>query len=82
MSLPRLIPTLIVCLSLSASSLLGHPDDEGEKSPTQTEVVAIIFLDFYSTPCGEVNVLLDELAKTRQLTIQKLFKHVPAHPDA
>ena len=82
MSLPRLIPTLIVCLSLSASSLLGHPDDEGEKSPTQTEVVAIIFLDFYSAPCGEVNVLLDELAKTRQLTIQKLFKHVPAHPDA
>ena len=42
----------------------------------------MIFTDLHSAPCAEVNGLLDELAKATHLHIQKLFKHVPAHPEA
>ena len=73
---------LSVALCTLASVIQGHPGHETEPSPADTEVVAVIFLDFYSPACGEVNALLDALASARHLRIQKLFKHTPSHPDA
>ena len=80
--LHRLIAAWALCLSLSACCLTGRAADASEQASAPTEVTAVIFTDFYSAPCAEVNQLLDQLAQTRHLTLQKLYKHVPANPDA
>lgn len=56
--------------------------DSTESPSATTEVTALIFSDFYSPACAEVDGLLDELAKSKHITFQKLFKHAPADTSA
>lgn len=68
---------------LFLSALLTVNAAESTESPSApTEVTAVIFSDFYSPACAEVDGLLDELAKSRHITFQKLFKHAPADTSA
>ncbi len=73
---------VLLWLCCSATTLLSHPGHETGPAPTETEVVAVIFSDYFSPSCSEVNGLLDELALAKHLKIQKIFKSSPSHPDA
>jgi len=68
---------------LFLSALLAVDAADSTESPSApTEVTVLIFSDFYSPACAEVDGLLDELAKSRHITFQKLFKHAPADTSA
>lgn len=73
---------VLLWLCCSGTLLQGHPGHENGPAPTETEVVAVIFSDYFSASCSEVNTILDELAQSKHLKIQKLFKSSPSHPDA
>ncbi|MBL9168932.1 MAG: thioredoxin domain-containing protein [Verrucomicrobiales bacterium] len=67
---------------LTANRLIAHPGHETNATPALTEVVALVFSDFHSAPCAEVNGLLDALAQSRHLSIQRIFKHAPSSTEA
>lgn len=61
---------------------VAHPGHDEPNAPGPTEATALVFADFHSPDCREVNGLLNQLAELRHLKLQRLFKHAPAHPDA
>lgn len=73
---------VLLWLCCCATTVRSHPGHEAGPAPTETEVVAVIFSDYFSAACSEVNGLLDELAQAKHLKIQKIFKSAPSHPDA
>ena len=80
--LDRFISVLALVLTFSNSAAVTRAADSTESASNPTEVTAVIFSDFFSPACAEVNGLLDELAKSRHVTIQKLFKHAPSDTSA
>ena len=78
----HLRPVLLVVCWVLATVASAHPGHESGPPPKETDVVAVIFSDFYSKDCGEVDKLIEQLATARHLKVQKIFKHAPANPDA
>jgi protein-disulfide isomerase len=82
MNMKHLLTLVTAWMSLTTTLVIAHPDHEASAPPALTKVVALIFSDLHSAPCAEVNGLLDALAQSRHLSIQRIFKHAPSSTEA
>jgi protein-disulfide isomerase len=80
--LDRFVPVLAFVCSCCLGCWVGRAADSAESAAAPTEVTVVIFSDFFSPACAEVNGLLDELAQSRHVTLQRLFKHAPSDTAA
>lgn len=82
MKMKHVLTLVFAWVSLSTTLVVAHPGHEASATPAPTEVVALIFSDFHSASCAEVNGVLDSWAQSRHLSIQRIFKHAPSSTEA
>ncbi len=77
-----LAASLLIWTSLMPGQLPAQHDhsEPGKEDHGRQQVVVLEYASFDCTSCGEVSGLLEKLASGKNLSLQIVFKHIPATP--